>query len=117
MPICVSHIAGKLFSKTENEKFKALIQKESSEVLRPKSQLKDGSQLIQAAQTGLHFCVEHSAPTQALTVPGLVLSGTAPHCGCKHTQMNRRCKAEAQPSKASHHRPRDPTCKIPLTEA
>lgn len=53
VPICSSHISGKLFSKIENEKFKVLIQKQNSKVLRLNSQLKDGSQLIQTAPTGL----------------------------------------------------------------
>lgn len=110
LPICLSHIFGKLFSKIENEKCKVLIQEENSKVLRPNSKLEDGSQLIQTAPTGLHrspFSLNTLASTGALTAPGLVLSGTAPHCGFKHTH-EQRCKAEVED--VSHHRPRDPTC-------
>lgn len=116
----MSHISGKLFSEIKNEKFKALIQKENSEVLRPDSQPKDGSQLIQTAQTGVHrspFSLNTLASTPAQAVPGVVLSGTAPHCGFKHTQMNRRCRAEAQQELKTYHRPRDPTRIIQATEA
>lgn len=78
-----------------------MIQKMSSEILRPHSQLKDGSQLIQVAQTGVHrspFSLNTLASTPAQTVPGsgFVWNSSTLHCGFKHTRMNRRCKAEAQ---------------------
>jgi len=73
----------------------------SPEILRPDSQLKDGSQLIQTAQTGVHrrpFCLNMLASTPAQTVPagGFVWNSSTLCCGFKHMQMNRRCKAEAQ---------------------
>lgn len=78
-----------------------MTQKMSSEILRPHSQLKDGSQLIQIAQTGVHrspFSLNTLASTLARTVPGggFVWNSSTLRCGFKHTWMNRRCKAEAQ---------------------
>lgn len=116
VPICLSHIPGKLVSKIENEKLKVLIQQENSKVLRPKSQLEDGNQLIQTAPTGLHrnpFSLNALASTGAPTAPGLVLSGTAPHCGFKHThEQEMQSRSTAEVKDLSHHRPRDPTCII-----
>lgn len=73
----------------------------NSNILRPDSQLKDGNQLIQTEQTGIQrgpFSLNTLASTPAQTVPGggFVWNRSTLCCGLKHTQMNRRCKAEAQ---------------------
>lgn len=109
VPICLSHISGKLFSKTENEKFKVLIRKENSKVLRPHSKLKDGSQLIQTAQKPIQ--PEHSGfhRSSNSSRAGFVWNSSTPWIQTlTWTEMQSRSAAEVKD--ISHHRPRDPTC-------
>lgn len=86
----------------------------SSETLRPASQVKDGCQLFQTVQTGVHrspFSLTMLACTPARTVLGVVLSGAAPHSAVDSNthsdkqEMQRR--SAAQVTDISHDNLRD----------
>lgn len=89
-------------------------QKENSEVLRPNRQLKDGSQLIQTAQTGLHrspFSLNTDFHTSTNSSrAGFVWNSSTLWIQTQTDEQEMQSRSTAED--ISHHRPRDQTCLI-----
>lgn len=94
-----------------------------SEILRPDSQLKEGSQLIQTAQTVVHrspFSLNTLASTLAQTVPGggfLWNSSTLLWTQTHIDEQEMQSRSAAEVKDISHHKLKDPIFIIKVTEA